>query len=83
MVDGWSEADLTKQQNEESKTTLEVAPGAGHPETAALLEQADEANTAGVEPEPEGRMEQRVPEAGQSQCVDRGHAESSVTNRSR
>ena len=28
-------------------------------------------------------MEQRVPEAGQSQCVDRGHAESSVTNRSR
>eukprot|EP01045_Picozoa_sp_COSAG04_P019910 COSAG04_NODE_1980_length_5091_cov_5.303085_6_plen_300_part_00 len=63
-------------------TALELAQGTGHPEIAALLKQADEANTVAVEPqnrswrqEAEDWMSKELLSSCQGQCVDRGNAE--------
>ena len=47
-----AEAGLAKMDSD-GKTALEVARETGHPEIAALVKQADEANTVAAEPEPE------------------------------
>ena len=57
------------------QTALEVARGTGHPEVAALLKQADEANTVAAEPQNRSRRQEAEGWMSQGQCVDRGNAE--------